>query len=958
MTITRKMKRIVSPVSALAVLGAGALLGCVDGDRAVGGAPTDEVRQAFTLPDEILAMTLASPRQLKTPGLVYFTSIQETFPGTGTFAHAVHVYQPDTTGEPISFELRATNSGGTVEPSHLFTAVRLTTHPGEADESSTNWSNSSGQHVYTLDSSQAGWYRLDFEYDAPNAGRTLSIRAFDSATNPLKMSWCDPSGANVQVSANLAVEAASPAFFKGGAYRRAQSGEYAYIDNVTLDNHLLYRRGFDQGPFNYPLGRLSAGSHTLQFSFTASGADPSYLWFGANEDSFDTLTGKTEWAPTQILYRGSMHTGDYDAWNEGVALAQGSSLVVGVRPPPIRRGTVFAVALEDPGLNGPWLNATLQIHALGSGTTLTWPAWRSTAGEYLGGIMTAAGFSARHREHWIVAVPADAPVGRYVLHVTAPNGSPIGADVLFYVIHNPYPLVGYGLSKQEVETYAYDEDEDGMTFGGDYGADQDNARDHFTALYEGYADSGYSIDMKLTAAFRRTQTTDGFSMLDYAIAAADGTASEFESMRRLYRLVSQRLRYTHRGMFSDSSEGFFGPGGIPDFTADEARAAGQPGGVIPGHMGAECYDYATILTALARAGGIVSRPISAFSSGLGGWSPHYFMEAYVPDLPHHGGRTESGGPIASDSDHWYVFDATDPKGFSTESDFTSRWEIYGEAIAPRSMYGRATLLINNPVDPGDVITTRLDWDPLFTGTLSSAEVLSVTDAYFSGDEYWLTESRVTGWIGYGEKDFYLINKEATGASAVRVKALPSGGAGLSPALCLASPDDPLPIIPVRCPDPGTVVDLPSGTSYVVVFNTQPDPPVHDPNFPDPLVSRVLRGDTLQYELELVKPSSCSEATAMDMGVPGTTITVPNDGCLKVTQYPSWWGTRQMQLQNMTPGAYPAPFITTNCGATKGSGTITADWQSFFINGISAACPTLIDLKGAGNGNVTIRYYAM
>jgi hypothetical protein len=957
MTVTSRIMSIVSAAPVLTtVMGASALAGCGGEGAADVGAPLGVARSALSVPDDVLAMTLAPVRQLEVPGLVYLTSIRETFPGTGTFVHSVHVYQPDATGEAISFELRATTSSGAVDMSHTFQAVRLTTHPGEADESTESRSNSSGQQVYTFGSSQQGWYRFDFEYRAPNAGRMLSIRAFDGAGNSLKTGWCDPSGNNVQVSATLAVEAASSVFFKGGAYRRASASDYAYIDGVTVDEHLLYQRGFDQGPFDYPLGRLSAGAHTLRFSFATSGTNPSYLWFGANEVSFDTITAKTEWDRAQILYRGSMHTGDYDAYNEGIAFAQGPALAHGVRPPPVRRGTTFAVVLEDPGLSGPWANATLQIRPFGSSTPLAWSASRSTAGDYRGGIMTANGFSTRYRENWQVTVPADAPVGRYVLRAIAPNGAQIGSDVLLYVIHNPYPLVGNGLTKQEVETLAYDEDEDGTTLGGEYGPDQDGARDHFTALYDGYPDTGYSVDRRLTAAFRRTHAADSYSMLDYAMATTDGTASEFESMRRLYRVVSQRVRYTRPSFDGDSSDTFLGTGDGVGFSPDDARTAGQPGTELAFRVGGECYDYATILTALARTSGIVSRAISSPDAGLGGWNPHYFAEAYIPDLPHHGGRTAASGGLPADTDPWYVFDATDPKGTATEGTFSPPWTIYGEAIAPRAQYNRAAIVTVNPVPPRHLLTTRLDWDPLFEGTLYEGDLLSVADAYFSGPEYWLTASGVTGWIGYGEKDVYRISKAVTGASAVRVRALPSGGAGLSPALCVASATAPAPAIPEVCASPATSVALPSGESYVVVFNTQPDP--LDPTVPDPAPSRLLRGDTLQYELVLEYAGSCNESNAVDMGVPGTAVTVPNNGCLKVTQYPSWWGTRQMQLQNMTPGSYPVPFTYTNCGTTQGSGTITADWQSFYFNNISAACTTLIDLNGAGNGNVTIRYYAM
>ena len=103
---------------------------------------------------------------------------------------------------------------------------------------------------------------------------------------------------------------------------------------------------------------------------------------------------------------------------------------------------------------------------------------------------------------------------------------------------------------------------------------------------------------------------------------------------------------------------------------------------------------------------------------------------------------------------------------------------------------------------------------------------------------------------------------------------------------------------------------------------------------------------------------CNEGTAIDMGDPGTSIVAPNNGCLKITDYPIWWGTRQMLLQNTAPGSYPVPFEWANpCGGSYGEDTILNDWQSFNINNISDECATLIDLKGAGDGNITIRYYS-
>src|SRR5690606_2407920 len=131
-----------------------------------------------------------------------------------------------------------------------------------------------------------------------------------------------------------------------------------------------------------------------------------------------------------------------------------------------------------------------------------------------------------------------------MLQAFAPGGAQIGENVVFYVIHNPYTLLASGaISKAELETYGYDEDEDGMLLQGDYGVDRDNLRDHFTATYELTSPGNYWPTTRLTAAFRRTRDETFPSMLDMAVASMDGTTNEFESMLRLYRIVSQRIKY-------------------------------------------------------------------------------------------------------------------------------------------------------------------------------------------------------------------------------------------------------------------------------------------------------------------------------------------------------------------------------------------------------------------------------
>jgi hypothetical protein len=138
----------------------------------------------------------------------------------------------------------------------------------------------------------------------------------------------------------------------------------------------------------------------------------------------------------------------------------------------------------------------------------------------------------------------------------------------------------------------------------------------------------------------------------------------------------------------------------------------------------------------------------------------------------------------------------------------------------------------------DVVTNPTNWDPLATATVPTSGVLDVSAAYASGPEFWLTSSGVKGWVGYGEKDVYRINKSATGANAVRVSVEPGGSYGLDLKLCVGSASN-VPVMPSRCANAATSQVLPAGDSYVVVFNDAEDMP-----------ARYFRGDVAEYVLDL------------------------------------------------------------------------------------------------------------
>jgi hypothetical protein len=108
---------------------------------------------------------------------------------------------------------------------------------------------------------------------------------------------------------------------------------------------------------------------------------------------------------------------------------------------------------------------------------------------------------------------------------------------------------------------------------------------------------------------------------------------------------------------------------------------------------------------------------------------------------------------------------------------------------------------------------------------------------------------------------------------------------------------------------------------------------------------------------------CNEANSTSIGAfGGNLVTVPNDACVKVTQFakPFWtYGpNRTMQLQNGGgTTSYPLNYeYAQSCTSAGGIGTFSGVWHDQFLPGLSDACPLFIKLKGSGSGTVKLKYY--
>src|SRR4051812_23985534 len=190
----RKAREPGSFAGLLLSLCGAAVFGCSGAGSAgepANGESVGSTSQAW-VSDTLMAKTIVPIRALEVPGNVYLTSVEQRLDVAGTFTQIFHVYQPDANSEGIRFELAARTSTGSIDTAHGFQSVTVTSHPGESDQTQQVLSNANGQRVYSLPTSRQGWYRFQFTYTAPNAGRTLAFKAYDAASNSLKILWSDP----------------------------------------------------------------------------------------------------------------------------------------------------------------------------------------------------------------------------------------------------------------------------------------------------------------------------------------------------------------------------------------------------------------------------------------------------------------------------------------------------------------------------------------------------------------------------------------------------------------------------------------------------------------------------------------------------------------------------------------------------------------------------------------------
>jgi transglutaminase-like putative cysteine protease len=603
----------------------------------------------------------------------------------------------------------------------------------------------------------------------------------------------------------------APVYLRGGAYGDGADASQSYITNVTLDGTTkLYEYAFNGAEFNFPLdppgstsGFLS-GQHTLAFDWIVSS---SYVKLMTH-----ICQHGVPWNDVQITYLSNLHTRDYsDAWKTGVA--SNSS-----QPAVVRRDSSFMVV----GRRTTWPggDATFEIKQ-GTEIQTTWPA-----------PVRRADYNARdgHFQHWEVKVPPDAKIGNYTLRMSA-NGTDLASPVPFRVIFNPYRQVSSTFTKQHLETYAYDEDEDG----GDWGADSDHLRDDWTSYHL------YPKDNRTYQLHAFAKRDNEPSVLDLALGAAEGQNNEFDAAARLLRLVNQRL-FWQDGWSGDNVDDLLGinqewwkpatalaPSDAANFSRNgtDLKTA-DPNKEVEG----ECMDYAATMIALARSVGIPAKHVASPAAfGWGGF--HAWSEIYLPSslLPKQEGKISASGGADSDQDNWYVFDATD-----NAAAYLNFWGQSEESIDPRTDFwasfadnGASMVTATHPTT--SIYTSRLDWDPTCSPpNCANDQAQDIVTDYSRDNDFWITGSSVSSWLSSGDKDIFKLNLSSPKTVSISVLP-PFASSDLSIVFCAY--DFLTPGTNHWFGDCGNAASsrtLGAGPWTIQVFSNSPHDGVHDGNY--------------------------------------------------------------------------------------------------------------------------------
>lgn len=739
---------------------------------------------------------------------VYITDYKATYEINEegeTRATILSLYVPkNMAGKDFEVFIGSEDPQGEIDYLDFFALIKLTWPDGAEEDLSAGPEFGKYQSSVSVPPNVFGMYTLELFYHIDSMSTLHYYANFKDYDVNVPIGWVDAPEV-VHVDAKFITDGVGSVFLRGGSYGGKLESNRSYITNIEVDGDVLYKRAFEKGDFNFPLGVCAAREHEVSFDWVHSGRNAE-LWTHMCQNG-------VEWFPVQITYLGNMHTRDYGCWKTGVA--QG--------PAVIRRGTTFMLVVNDSDLS----TGNADVSIFNKNGQVFFPMEKTE--EYSSHI--------GRFEHWEISVPPEVPIGRYHIEVYSPGGDFIVPAVKFYVIFNPYKNVGPMFPKEELETYAYDEEED-FSGGGD---DADHFRDEYSGCYT-TGIPGMGMGYKLHP-FRSRENQ--VSVLDLAIAASDGSVDEFEAMLPLFRLVNQRIDWRSGGAwrcslgcnidalfgcYNDEShvetDGTCQGSDILPLTVEDAEIYGlnfndlsdaveEPGKtkIVSG----QCFDFSAALVGLARSIGIPARQVAAEKAF--GWERHVWTEVFLPlsILPkQYGAMHPDGGPPA-DYFNWYVFDSTD-------NHFVGGWVHSEESIDPRVDYYAS--FVDNSDANGDVIvipergiwTSSIEWcaPPLIAERKCNAEgqAIDVFEEYsMDSINYWFFDGSISSWLACGDKDHFML--KVVGESTISLEQ--SGELDIS--MCVYNHNPPF---PEKCEQPREFFNLGEGIWYIQVFSQRTD----------------------------------------------------------------------------------------------------------------------------------------
>ncbi|MDI6916824.1 MAG: DNRLRE domain-containing protein [Thermoplasmatales archaeon] len=431
---------------------------------------------------------------------------------------------------------------------------------------------------------------------------------------------------------------------------------------------------------------------------------------------------KSPVSDVKIVYDSSYKTAHYSCWSGGYSNWQGTQyndLNTVKNAGVVRRGKTFTVT-------GTGADISTKIIVKGPAdpgrSRLTITNWNPTYWE---------------TTKWNLTIPSDAPVGDYQIYM--------GENYCtLYVIFDVYlTKTPSGMTDNEFASWAYTETAESGKYPCDYGlGDPDPSITHYHCFEE-----------------RMTEII--------CSCMGSSTTTQFNASVNVYRLVNARLHWKGATTYPDTTT-MLNAGtdanskSVAALTVSEAKmVALQTGHTLPGNMiwATNCINHGNLVSALIRAMGIPSRPITM---GDGSTAHSHVWEWGDFDTTGEAWIDEPDLTMSPTESKWIMFYPSDTSTSGTQN---SNGE--GEIDTEKNMYWHAYVLDTEPYTA--IATENYVWrwkgvgnDPSAVagwGSINMNSALTCTEndlptfELSSATDY----DYYTNWLAMGDRDFFRIH---------------------------------------------------------------------------------------------------------------------------------------------------------------------------------------------------------